>query len=226
MRSLRRFAGLHNSCGALAVSAPGRATSGVLHHLNPAGCTTTTTAAGSRCQLLQAHGRGPAWNSGFAARQLHTGVPTHGSSDQDLAADREALRLQAQQLHAATIQLRAVLAELEQLPAVKAVAGTEGVDSDAVSEEARALSRRGDRHVRVATWLGLVGLVGYLVAFTRLTFYELSWDVMEPLAFVGSQAWITVAYVYYMWTRKDYTYEDFEARIRSAVMRVARTARR
>jgi hypothetical protein len=53
------------------------------------------------------------------------------------------------------------------------------------------------------TWLGLAGLVAHWAAFARLTYWELSWDVMEPAAFLVSQLWVVIAYVYFMFTRME-----------------------
>lgn len=127
------------------------------------------------------------------------------------------------QLHAATTKLRAVLEELDQLPGLKAASERE------LEAEATALAdqqRRANGRVRLFTWLGLAGLVAHWAAFARLTYWELSWDVMEPAAFLVSQLWVVVAYVYFMFTREDYSYVDAEKRVRNTVMRAARAARR
>ena len=127
------------------------------------------------------------------------------------------------QLHVATAKLRAVLEELEELPGLKGASEREVEEAVAVEADQQ---RRANGRVRLFTWLGLAGLVAHWAAFARLTYWELSWDVMEPAAFLVSQLWVVVAYVYFMFTRMDYSYEDMEKRVRGAAMRAARAARR
>lgn len=43
-----------------------------------------------------------------------------------------------------------------------------------------------------------------LVAFTYLTWWELSWDVMEPVAYILSLSYSLLAYIYFLYTRGSY----------------------
>jgi hypothetical protein len=43
-----------------------------------------------------------------------------------------------------------------------------------------------------------------LAAFYRLTYWELSWDVMEPVAYILSLAYSLMAYMYFLITRGSY----------------------
>jgi len=56
----------------------------------------------------------------------------------------------------------------------------------------------------------------------RLTFIDASWDVMEPIAFMVSQAWIVVAYVWFMWHGREYAYDDAVRRLAAARKAAAR----
>lgn len=47
-------------------------------------------------------------------------------------------------------------------------------------------------------WAGLLLLVVQWSLFLRLTFWELSWDVMEPISYFFSSLWGIVAYCYFL----------------------------
>uniref|UniRef100_A0A0E0BEQ4 Calcium uniporter protein C-terminal domain-containing protein n=1 Tax=Oryza glumipatula TaxID=40148 RepID=A0A0E0BEQ4_9ORYZ len=49
--------------------------------------------------------------------------------------------------------------------------------------------------------------------FFRLTFWEFSWDVMEPIAFFTTASGLLVGYAYFLITSRDPTYEDFMERL-------------
>jgi hypothetical protein len=52
------------------------------------------------------------------------------------------------------------------------------------------------RRTNGVLWAGLV-LVQWSL-FLRLTFWELSWDVMEPISYFFSSLWGIVAYCYFL----------------------------
>ncbi len=47
-------------------------------------------------------------------------------------------------------------------------------------------------------WAGLALLILQWGVFLRLTFFELSWDVMEPISYFFSSLWGIMAYAYFM----------------------------
>ncbi|KAJ3013568.1 hypothetical protein HKX48_005679 [Thoreauomyces humboldtii] len=56
-------------------------------------------------------------------------------------------------------------------------------------------------------WLGLFALCSQFGLMWRLTFFEYSWDVMEPISyFLGAGTGI-LGYMFYVLTSKEYTYE-------------------
>jgi len=62
---------------------------------------------------------------------------------------------------------------------------------------------------RVA-WLGLFALCTQWGLMMRLTWYEFSWDVMEPIAYFLSFGTGILGYSFYLLTKRDYTYEGLE----------------
>lgn len=69
------------------------------------------------------------------------------------------------------------------------------------------------KQVRRILWSGLGFFVVQVGLFFRLTFWEFSWDVMEPIAFFTTTAGILVGYAYFLFTSKDPTYQDLMKRL-------------
>lgn len=60
---------------------------------------------------------------------------------------------------------------------------------------------------------GLVFAVLQVGLFFRLTFWEFSWDVMEPIAFFTTTTGIVISYAYFLYTSRDPTYQDMMKRL-------------
>ncbi|XP_010541711.1 PREDICTED: calcium uniporter protein 6, mitochondrial-like [Tarenaya hassleriana] len=69
------------------------------------------------------------------------------------------------------------------------------------------------REVRRILWCGLAYAVVQVGLFFRLTFWEFSWDVMEPITFFTTATGIIVGYGYFLITSRDPTYQDFMKRL-------------
>ena len=69
------------------------------------------------------------------------------------------------------------------------------------------------RHVRRVLWSGLGIFVVHIGLFFRLTFWEFSWDVMEPITFFTTTAGVLVGYAYFLFTSRDPTYQDLMKRL-------------
>jgi len=90
-------------------------------------------------------------------------------------------------------------------------------------EKLRAeLERKAEKRTRLLSWVGL-GLMGAQFGFmARLTWWEYSWDVMEPVTYFVGYATAIAAFGYYVITRQDYTYPD--AREREFLVTLHRSA--
>lgn len=93
-------------------------------------------------------------------------------------------------------------------------------DNDPMREELRQLLERKEeidmlahKQVRRILWSGLGLAVLQVGLFFRLTFWEFSWDVMEPIAFFTTTTGIVIGYAYFMFTSRDPTYQDFMKRL-------------
>ena len=95
----------------------------------------------------------------------------------------------------------ATLAELEaELAAIK-------VDVDAAASRAA-------RRSNAIVFGGLVALCVQLATFMRLTYVELSWDVMEPISYFVGVFNAILVYVYFMVNKRDFSFDDWSRRMR------------
>ncbi|WVY90440.1 hypothetical protein V8G54_035954 [Vigna mungo] len=93
-------------------------------------------------------------------------------------------------------------------------------DSDPMMEELKKLQEKkreidtlAHKQVRRVLWSGL-GLGVFTVGlFFRLTFWEFSWDVMEPITYFTTSTGLVVGYAYFLFTSRDPTYQDFMKRL-------------
>ncbi|KAJ9562222.1 hypothetical protein OSB04_007382 [Centaurea solstitialis] len=84
-----------------------------------------------------------------------------------------------------------------------------------------AIDDKAERLVRRELWGGLGYLVVQTAAFMRLTFWELSWDVMEPICFYVTSAYFMVGYAFFIRTSREPSFEGFfQSRFRVKQMKV------
>ncbi|KAL7201280.1 hypothetical protein ACSBR1_033061 [Camellia fascicularis] len=93
-------------------------------------------------------------------------------------------------------------------------------EDDPSREELRQLQEKKEeidivahKQVRRILWSGLGLAVAQVGLFFRLTFWEFSWDVMEPIAFFATSTGIVIGYAYFLFTSRDPTYEDLLKRL-------------
>lgn len=80
-------------------------------------------------------------------------------------------------------------------------------------EEKEKIDVLAHKQVRRILWIGLGLGVVQVGLFFRLTFWEFSWDVMEPIAFFVTATSIVVGYAYFLFTARDPTYQDLMKRL-------------
>ncbi|RZB78638.1 calcium uniporter protein 2, mitochondrial-like [Glycine soja] len=80
---------------------------------------------------------------------------------------------------------------------------------------------RADTMVRRELWGGLGFMMVQTMAFMRLTFWELSWDVMEPICFYLTSMYCMACYTFFLRTSKEPSFEGFyQARFSSKQKRL------
>ncbi|KAL9241766.1 hypothetical protein vseg_015833 [Gypsophila vaccaria] len=83
-----------------------------------------------------------------------------------------------------------------------------------IDQKAKALVRR-------ELWAGLGFMVVQTGAFMRLTFWELSWDVMEPICCYVTSAYFMLGYAFFLRTSKEPSFEGFyESRFNAKLKRL------
>lgn len=70
---------------------------------------------------------------------------------------------------------------------------------------------------KAVLWTGLVLFTVQVVLYFRLTFWELSWDVMEPVAYFSSAAFGVAAYAYCLINNEEFGYQAARSRIHSSI---------
>jgi len=74
------------------------------------------------------------------------------------------------------------------------------------------LEQKAVKRVQVLTWLGL-GLMGVQFGFlARLTWWEYSWDIMEPVTYFVGYASLMAMFAYYVVTKQEYTFPEVRDR--------------
>ncbi|KAH7852493.1 hypothetical protein Vadar_025473 [Vaccinium darrowii] len=71
------------------------------------------------------------------------------------------------------------------------------------------IDKMADSLVRRELWCGLGFLVVQTAAFMRLTFWELTWDVMEPICFYVTSMYFMAGYAFFLRTSKEPSFEGF-----------------
>jgi hypothetical protein len=112
------------------------------------------------------------------------------------------------------------------LRALPAVPGTVyGLDPETLAElesemaaiqvDVDAAAARAARRSNAIVFGGLVLLCAQLATFVRLTYVELSWDVMEPISYFVGVFNAILLYVYFMVNQRDFSFDDWSKRMRA-----------
>ncbi|XP_028760459.1 calcium uniporter protein 2, mitochondrial-like [Neltuma alba] len=78
-----------------------------------------------------------------------------------------------------------------------------------LEKQKAAIDTKADGLVRRELWGGLGYLVVQTALFMRLTFWELSWDVMEPICFYVTSIYFMAGYAFFLRTSKEPSFEGF-----------------
>jgi hypothetical protein len=89
-------------------------------------------------------------------------------------------------------------------------------ENDPAREELKAMEaakadidRAATLQVRRELWGGLAALALQTAGFMRLTFWELSWDVMEPICFFVTSTYFMAGYAFFLRTKREPSFEGF-----------------
>ncbi|KAJ6433251.1 hypothetical protein OIU84_017034 [Salix udensis] len=82
-----------------------------------------------------------------------------------------------------------------------------------LQEKKEEIDVQAHKEVRRILYSGLCLALLQVGLFFRLTFWEFSWDVMEPIAFFATASSIVIGYAYFLITARDPTYQDLMKRL-------------
>ena len=85
----------------------------------------------------------------------------------------------------------------------------------AIQVDVDAGAARAARRSNAIVFGGLVLLCAQLATFVRLTYVELSWDVMEPISYFVGVFNAILLYVYFMVNQRDFSFDDWSTRMRA-----------
>ena len=85
----------------------------------------------------------------------------------------------------------------------------------AIQVDVDAAAARAARRSNAIVFGGLVLLCAQLATFVRLTYVELSWDVMEPISYFVGVFNAILLYVYFMVNQRDFSFGDWSKRMRA-----------
>ncbi|PIN26345.1 hypothetical protein CDL12_00903 [Handroanthus impetiginosus] len=78
-----------------------------------------------------------------------------------------------------------------------------------MEKQKAAIDKKAEWLVRSELWCGLGFLIFQTAAFMRLTLWELSWDVMEPICFYVTSIYFMGGYAFFLRTSKEPCFEGF-----------------
>lgn len=78
-----------------------------------------------------------------------------------------------------------------------------------LEEQKSVIDKKAESLVRRELWCGLAFLMVQTAGFMRLTFWELSWDVMEPICFYVTSMYFMAGYAFFLRTAKEPSFEGF-----------------
>ncbi|XP_073149690.1 calcium uniporter protein 2, mitochondrial-like [Henckelia pumila] len=78
-----------------------------------------------------------------------------------------------------------------------------------MEKQKSAIDKKAEQSVRLELFGGLVYLVIQTAALMRLTFWELTWDVMEPICFYGVSIFFIGRYGFFLRTSREPSFQGF-----------------
>ncbi|XP_017468936.1 PREDICTED: uncharacterized protein LOC108360945 isoform X2 [Rhagoletis zephyria] len=79
--------------------------------------------------------------------------------------------------------------------------------------EKQELTKLAERKTVIATWVGLSLMAVQFGVLARLTWWEYSWDIMEPVTYFVTYGTTMAIYAYYCLTKTEYNFESARDRL-------------
>lgn len=107
------------------------------------------------------------------------------------------------------VQVAKVVLSLFPVPGANEAQEPAMKELEEMEKEKAVIDEKADRLARLELWGGLIFLVLQTAAFMRLTFWELSWDVMEPICFFVTSIYFMGGYAFFLRTSKEPSFEGY-----------------
>ncbi|OIS98284.1 PREDICTED: calcium uniporter protein 2, mitochondrial-like [Nicotiana attenuata] len=78
-----------------------------------------------------------------------------------------------------------------------------------MEEQKAAIDKKAESLVRREMWCGLSCFILQTAAFMRFTFWDLTWDVMEPICFYVTSIYCMAGFAFFLKTSKEPSFEGF-----------------
>ncbi|CDW52150.1 calcium uniporter protein, mitochondrial [Trichuris trichiura] len=95
-----------------------------------------------------------------------------------------------------------------------------------LNEQVECMVDKADRRTKTTLWFGLCYLGAQAGILARLTWWEYSWDVMEPVTYFVTYMGVLLSYGYFLITRQPYEYPVVKDRITATYLHRAVTSSR
>jgi len=79
---------------------------------------------------------------------------------------------------------------------------------DPLEEQKRELEMWAEKRTSLFTWIGLGAMSVQFGVLARLTWWEYSWDIMEPVTYFVTYGTAVAAYAYFVLTKQEYLFND------------------
>jgi hypothetical protein len=84
--------------------------------------------------------------------------------------------------------------------------------------EKRKLDRKAKNFTNLVIYGGLGVLCAQWCILARLTWWDFNWDIMEPVTYFITLSTAVLGYVYFVFTKRDYTFQDLKETIQNKNM--------
>eukprot|EP00735_Rhodelphis_limneticus_P007613 TRINITY_DN20193_c0_g1::TRINITY_DN20193_c0_g1_i1::g.30351::m.30351 TRINITY_DN20193_c0_g1::TRINITY_DN20193_c0_g1_i1::g.30351 ORF type:complete len:401 (+),score=100.60,sp/Q54LT0/MCU_DICDI/36.80/1e-22,DUF607/PF04678.8/1.9e-33,LRS4/PF10422.4/0.00066,OmpH/PF03938.9/1.1e+03,OmpH/PF03938.9/2.2,OmpH/PF03938.9/0.57,Lectin_N/PF03954.9/0.1,Lectin_N/PF03954.9/4.2,DUF3584/PF12128.3/0.1,RE_Alw26IDE/PF09665.5/0.15,HAUS6_N/PF14661.1/0.39,CENP-F_leu_zip/PF10473.4/0.34,CENP-F_leu_zip/PF10473.4/4.9e+02,DUF1664/PF len=143
------------------------------------------------------------------------------STESKLKDELQVLRATVEAKEARIAVLKAKLPEDEDSGPVDPEAEQEKLKSltaelEKLNKQQAIIDRAANRRANLIVWGGVLALTGNFALFARLTWWEFSWDIMEPVTFFWGFSLTLASVIYFGITKRDYTNEGFRAGVLAA----------
>ncbi|KAK2726550.1 calcium uniporter protein, mitochondrial-like [Artemia franciscana] len=136
-------------------------------------------------------------------------VPKKPSISKDDDETLNSVRILVSQLYSAlnvsevqTKKEREILAKLEKIKD----------ELEPLEKERESIAQRCNRRTNALSWVGLGLMAVQFGVLARLTWWEYSWDIMEPVTYFVTYGTAILVYAYYVLTKQEYVLPDVRDR--------------